>query len=799
MNGFPRSPRSLVLVYVLATALSFPVFEILLRGDRARDFAHDVFDDGAVSRLGALRFDWAAYGPVLWNSHLMAGNSYFGQFNATPVSIDALLAMATSPFAAYVSCVVLMALLAGLSLHVFLERSVGLPRLAALAGGLVYVFGFRNYGFGFSAILLPLLLWLSDRAEIRRDSGFRRLVPLSLCAAFLLYDFSPQPAALTGALHLAYCFVAAQSPEERRSRLRAWAASWALGFALYAPELFNLVTLLPESERAIRNNLAGVPSLSAAVSMWLQYYVELFAGRPVAMELGLRLHEAADGTWYPGFVGLILVAAAAGLRRENRRERAIGALLLALPAIDLLSLVLTPYQKNFGVLRSFELNRIRIFLPFAVAANVAVALGVLLRVGQGLVGSMSRRRVLYAVGGVGLFASALLCGRSVAYLVRRGGVWAEDPSLRSRVIAWGGATLYFAVGAALTIWLIRILRGRERFAAWGGAALVVVGLLSLERLAYSRIERAVEDRNLGSWNEALGDTPAIHFLSAQPNPGSLRVLMLADRSKPNHRDHPNRLMFSGLFCVDGYQNVYPLRYHELFGRMTAPHLMKDPERYAYFHNWGQRAYAFGPELNTNLASLMGVRWLYARGVPVTDGPWRLVFSDRDERVYENPSAFPRAFLASRASGFPTRTAVLGAMEAASLETLRTTAYFEGTMPAELGDLAPDASAGVTLSVDTPDRLVFDVRSGGSATLVVTDSYEPGWTATVNGARREIVPVDGCFQGVAVPKGRSSVLFRYEPASVRAGAAVAIGGAAVLGFLCLPRRSSPAAPDGGVPR
>jgi hypothetical protein len=781
-------------IYAAATALSFPILEILVSGTKARDFAHDVFDDGAVTRLGAMRFDLASFGPVLWNSHLMSGNVYFGQFNATPLALDAPLALLATPFLAYATCMALMAFLAGLSMHLFLEESVGLPRLAALGGGLVYIFGFRHYAFGFSAILLPLLLWLSDRVEASPASRRRRLVPLTLCAAFLLYNFSPQPAVLTGAFHLAYCFVASRNGAERRSRVLAWAASWALAFALYAPALFNLLRLLPDSERSIRSNLASVPSLPAAVRLWLQFYAEILVGRPVVSALGANLREAADGTWYVGFLGLGILAFSARIRRETRRERAIGWLLLLLPVLDLVSLALIPAQKHFGVLRTFELNRVRVYVPFALAAAVGVALGALVRARRDSDRDRRYRGAVCAAGALVFLAGALACSRSAAYVVRRIGFWPADPISRERVVAWVGATLYFGLACLVALWFLRASRRRGPGLFSRAALLGLLGMLVFERMAYSRVERAVEDRTLGSWEEALGQTPAIRFLLAQPNPGSQRVMTLGDHSKPNHRDHPNRMMFVGLFCADGYQDVYPLRYHEVFGLLTKPHLDKDPFRHAYFHNWGQRAYAFGPELNSALASLMGVHWLYVRGVPFSDPQWRLVFEQGDERVYENPEAFPRGFLVGQVDRFATRQAVLGAMEAASLGSLRKVAFVEGGVPAAASGSDFEAgTAETTLTVDTPDRVAFRVRSPAPATLVMTDAYVPGWKVTVEGVRREIFPVDNCFRGVSVPAGQSEVLFSYQPAYTRAGAFVAAGGLAILGLLVLPARARTGAP------
>jgi hypothetical protein len=789
----------LVFGYAAATVLSFPILEIVLFGTKARHFAHDVFDEGAVSRLGALRLDWSTFGPVLWNAHLTAGNAYFGQFNASPVALDGILALLTTPFIAYVTCLVLMAFLAGLSMHLFLEQSVGLPWAAALGGGLIYILGFRYYGFGFSAVLLPLVLWLSDRVEHWRGGRLRRVVPLALCAAFLLYNFSPQAAVITGLLHLAYCLVCADGPQERRSRVLTWAASWALGFALYGPVLLTLMRMLPDSQRSIRNDLAWIPDTGTALRLWLQFYAETLIGRPGVVGLGAKLREATDGTWYVGFLGIGILAFAAGTPRETRRERAIGWLLVLLPLVDLIALTFLPAQKHLGVLRSFQVTRSRMYVPFALAANVAVAMGVLLRPRRDRGHNGLRRSFSCGAALILFLAEGLLCGRSAVYVIRRIGLSALDPSVRERIRGWSAATLYFGLAILVALWFLwdsrrsRPDRGAEpHHGVLSASRVAVVALLMglvLERLAYSRVEHWVEPRNLASFDEALGETPAIRYLIAQPNPESRRVLTLGDQSRPSWRDHPNRLMFWGLFCAGGYENVYPLRYHQLFGLLTKPHLDKDADRRRDFHSWGHRAYAFGPELNPALTSLMGIRWLYVRGAPILNSQWQLAFEDGDERVFQNAGVFPKGFLVFRLERFPTRQALLGALETASVEDLRSAAFVEGDDPAAIAPAPLGTPEGeVTLLSNTPDHVSFRVRTPNPALLILTDAYVPGWEASVNGSPRPIFAADNCFRGVAVPAGECEVTFSYRPSYTYAGAWAAAAAVLVLGMLVYRGRS-----------
>src|SRR5262249_35678943 len=197
-------------------------------------------------------------------------------------------------------------------------------------------------------------------------------------------------------------------------------------FALYAPVLMTLLRLLPDSERSIRNNLAWIPDAATALRLWPQFYAETIAGRPAVTALGAQLREAQTGTWYVGFLGIGLLALSVGRPRVTRRERAIVWLLAVLPLVDLAAMLLVPYQKYFGVLRSFELDRIRLFVPFAMAANVGVAVAAL-----GRPGPEARGRSLPTTACAAALALFLLglaaCAPLAAYVLPRGGGWPALP------------------------------------------------------------------------------------------------------------------------------------------------------------------------------------------------------------------------------------------------------------------------------------------------------------------------------------------------------------------------------------
>jgi uncharacterized membrane protein YfhO len=76
--------------------------------------------------------------------------------------------------------------------------------------------------------------------------------------------------------------------------------------------------------------------------------------------------------------------------------------------------------------------------------------------------------------------------------------------------------------------------------------------------------------------------------------------------------------------------------------------------------------------------------------------------------------------------------------------------------------APGAARTVTISSYEPDRVVVDVGAGAPGLLVLTDTYMPGWEATVGGRPAQVLPTDVAFRGVPIGGAATRVVFRYRP-------------------------------------
>ncbi|MEM7235573.1 MAG: YfhO family protein, partial [Planctomycetota bacterium] len=80
----------------------------------------------------------------------------------------------------------------------------------------------------------------------------------------------------------------------------------------------------------------------------------------------------------------------------------------------------------------------------------------------------------------------------------------------------------------------------------------------------------------------------------------------------------------------------------------------------------------------------------------------------------------------------------------------------------------EATATVTFVADESQRVELDVQSSATGWLVLRDSFDPGWTATVNDRETEVLRADVTSRAVRIPAGKSRVVFEYWPRTLHAG-------------------------------
>ncbi len=85
------------------------------------------------------------------------------------------------------------------------------------------------------------------------------------------------------------------------------------------------------------------------------------------------------------------------------------------------------------------------------------------------------------------------------------------------------------------------------------------------------------------------------------------------------------------------------------------------------------------------------------------------------------------------------------------------AILEGAAPL----LTAEGFGGASAVETGPDREVVEATASSPALLVRSETFDPNWTARIDGREVRVVPADFAFQAVALPAGRHRIVFRYR--------------------------------------
>jgi len=206
--------------------------------------------------------------------------------------------------------------------------------------------------------------------------------------------------------------------------------------------------------------------------------------------------------------------------------------------------------------------------------------------------------------------------------------------------------------------------------------------------------------------------------------------------------------------------------------------------------------------------LLGVRYLMARN-PLAGSPsptagteqWRLLESTDGVQVYENQHPAPRAFVASAVDVVPDANGAVAWFESRSSRLEDGALDVTGVDPTTTAVIEADrdelpSGVGATSSCPTPaettitsyqaDQVKLTVDASCPGLLVLSDTYYPGWSATVNGSSVAVHPTDIALRGVFVDAGHSEVVFSYRPSSFRSGVVLSALAFALLPLVALVR-------------
>lgn len=143
------------------------------------------------------------------------------------------------------------------------------------------------------------------------------------------------------------------------------------------------------------------------------------------------------------------------------------------------------------------------------------------------------------------------------------------------------------------------------------------------------------------------------------------------------------------------------------------------------------------------------------------------------RVLGVPGPLPRAYVASGVR--PASDEAAATLLTSAEFDLRREIVVAGAEPVPARELATRIEVARWL----PDRIELAVRTDADGFLVLTESFDPGWRARVDGRPSPLLRANLAFRAVAVPKGEHRVEMRYRPPGLVLGASLSAAAVVLL--------------------
>lgn len=686
----------------------------------------------------------------LWNPYLLSGTPFLANSqSALFYPLNFFYFVLPLPVA-WTVCIVLRMFLAAVFMALF-ARSMGASRAGAILAATIFAScGFmtmwQGQPMGDAAVWLPLICYAAHQLHI--DPSKRSIAVAAFAFSMPVLAGHPETAAhvtLTGcALAFAFWMFRAQ-PGVRRFNMRflfAFVFAGLLAIGLSSIQLVPTLEWLGEMERPLDITWPAL-NLDHALGLVSRDIVKSPNSAGIFMP---------EGAAYVGMFSFLLAVLA--IFHSEKRHAIVLLLLTAFAAGGAYSIQPIHWMvSHTPILKALKNGRLILVESFGLAALAGLGLSAL----QQNDALLTRRRTLATI----FLVMTLLFSFFLVYQLQQATTYKVAflgrPSF-SRFLLFVSfvpivARLYFRLGA-------------RAFAA----IMLAVAAFDLTTFGYGAIGSA---RPSTIYPRAA----VFDFLSERVDLKNFRIAQVGSPYVPNAN------MMYGFPAADGYEI-------ELFRSKLFSNRLADDRQDGMFF----RAPEFFA-VNDRRLDMMNVRYL----VVANNEPEFRQFRERPDRfsilfnsgrvsVFENKSVLPRAFVVPR-SGAEVVTdmkAQLARLTTASFNPEQT--VFVGNAVQSVEGQSVSFSAQTrnhTEVVDTHiNESTFRVDSSDGGVLVVSQSYYPGWKASVDGNATDVFPVDVALTGLSVPAGTHHVHLVYAPGSFRLGAALSLFSIAIVGALAV---------------
>ena len=677
----------------------------------------------------------------LWNPYGFSGTPLLANYQAAALSPLNLLYFALPYIDAWSIQILLQPLLAGIFMYLFL-RSLKIEKEGAVLGAVSFMFcGFITswmvYGtLGYAIVFLPLALLAIEHFYESKKWYYLALLTFTVPLSFFSGHFQTSLYFLL--FIIGYLLFKAITVRNIKTTITAF-LSILSGVLISAPQLLPSMEFY---ENAVRSAIF----MKIEVIPWSylpSFIAPDFFGNPVTRNDWFGHY--AEWNAYAGLIPIVLAIYTIGKKNAYITFFILMAVITILlsfqtPLLDLLVTLKIP------VLSTSAASRIIVIFSFCTAALGAFGFEQLLSD----IHNKRFKKILF----VSLIISAIFIILWIVVLLKlfipQDKIFIALSNLKLPTIIFGS---FFT--AVLITFLARSKKVIFIF------AVIVILLTGFDMLRFATKWQPFDPRSL-----MYPKVSSSEFLSS---------FSIQDRAFGNFGQELSLVFrISGL---EGYDPLYIGRYGEF---MNAA---RDGEFHA-----GERSVVSlskNGKYTEKVINFLGVKhiihkvadgrnvwafpyWTYPAG------QFNSVFKDSSLEIFENSMAYPRAFIVPKYEVRKTNREQLKAIFNSDLQNV---AVLEEQPQGLLS-----GSGSAEIKIYEANKIEIETNANAPALLVLSDPFYPGWKATIDGQETKIYRTNYAFRSVAVPGGRHSVRFTYEPSSFKIGLLLSIIG--VIGMLII---------------
>ena len=179
-----------------------------------------------------------------------------------------------------------------------------------------------------------------------------------------------------------------------------------------------------------------------------------------------------------------------------------------------------------------------------------------------------------------------------------------------------------------------------------------------------------------------------------------------------------------------------------------------------------------------LLNLLGVKYLIVKKRETKNIFGQKTFwEDSNWAVKTNSDSLPRAYIVNNFEILTDHKSILKRLFDKTFD------YKKKVILEEKPKLQPEETllSNEKLSIKQYKENIVSITTGtaSNSLLVLSDNYYPGWKAYVDGEETQIYRTNYTFRSIFLPKGMHSIIFKYQPESLKIGIAISVGSLILL--------------------